>query len=415
MGSYQTYLPLQLGVNHFREPETSQEGLKTKLQRRLYRVQLWLRSVETLTLNLQEYHETVMAHRNLAAHARKREMLMGGKLKQVNSGEFQGAVLRPRAIMTNITDFDQSPELEGLHMAPSILLKDGYQPSQVPLQCLMCSNRTHNPATLSKRSRGEVVDRFPDVNERDCLITTAAISATVPQLQRHCISSAASPALLQLTIAAAAPSVFLQLTTAAAPSVLPELTTAALAAHRCRSICTPAAHHRRCCSFCIPAAHHLLLSQSALLQLTTCTNAAASPAASLLLTPPPPFRQSCCLYSSLLPPSHCCSSHRSCLLPSSSPLLLPPAAVPLYLLCCCHLPQNHCLLLAAAPQLQLHCNFSTAATFSVAVTCSVTVFSLLLLPSCSSTVTSPLLPPSLSHPQRPVLLPPPRSCTSSIR
>ena len=54
-------------------------------------------------------------------------MLMGGKFKQVDSGEFQGAVSRPRAIMTNITDFDQSPQLEGLHMAPSILLKDGYQ------------------------------------------------------------------------------------------------------------------------------------------------------------------------------------------------------------------------------------------------------------------------------------------------
>ena len=35
-----------------------------------------------------------------------------------------------------------------------------------------CSNRTHNPTTMSlyKRSRGEVVNRFPDVDERDCLM-----------------------------------------------------------------------------------------------------------------------------------------------------------------------------------------------------------------------------------------------------
>ena len=72
--------------------------------------------------------------------------------------------------MTNIIDFDQSPELEGLHMAPSILLKGGYQPSQVSLQCLMCNNRTHNPTTFSKRLRGEAVDRFPDMDERDRLM-----------------------------------------------------------------------------------------------------------------------------------------------------------------------------------------------------------------------------------------------------
>ena len=193
---------------------------------------------------------------------------------------------------------------------------------------------------------------------------------TVPQLQRHCISSAASPAAplyyspllhpqlsphlkslrqsivaapcsssplqlhLQLTTAAAAPSALLQLTiSAAAPPAAP-------AAHHCRccSICIPAAHHR-CCSICTPTAHHCCF---------ICT-----PAAHCCCSICIPAAHRCCFVCTPAAHHRCCSTcrspplllhlqlttvtapsaahHRCCSIRSSPPLL----SLCIYLCCCC--------------------------------------------------------------------------------